>query len=206
MTYYNYGYDFPDAMTPAFATIGVGTYMIYLAILVLSFVAMWMIFLKAGEEGWASIVPFYNTYVLYKITWGNGWYFLLLLIPIANIVIGIITLVKLAKVFGKGGGFACGLIFLSTIFLCIMAFNKDIVYVGIPGQQSNGGAVAGGFQSPYSQPNQNTYQSTSTQQSAQDSRYYYQQTDASQGSKYCPTCGAALEPGAKFCHSCGKSL
>ena len=55
-----------------------------------------------------------------------------MLIPIANAVIAIITLVKLAKAFGKGGGWACGLIFLEPIFICIMAFDGNIQYVGVP--------------------------------------------------------------------------
>ena len=55
----------------------------------------------------------------------------LLLIPIANIVILIITMVKLAKAFGKSGGFAVGLIFLSIIFYCILAFDQSM-YLGVP--------------------------------------------------------------------------
>ena len=70
----------------------------------LSIVAMWILYTKAHEEGWAAIVPFYNVFVLFKITWGNGWLFLLLLIPFVDIVIYIITMVKLAHVFGKDGG------------------------------------------------------------------------------------------------------
>ena len=41
---------------------------VYLAIAVLGIVAMWKIFEKAGEPGWAAIIPFYNLYVLFKIT------------------------------------------------------------------------------------------------------------------------------------------
>ena len=104
-----------------------------LAIAVLGIVAMWKVFEKAGEPGWAAIIPFYNLYVLFKITWGNGWKFLFLLIPVANIVFAIITMVKLAKAFGKSGGFAVGMIFLSVIFWCILAFG-DAQYIGVPEQ------------------------------------------------------------------------
>ena len=75
-------------------------------------------------------MPIYNTYVLFKITWGSGWFFLLLLIPIVNIVILIITYVKMARVFGRSGGFAVGLIFLNLIFMLILAFG-DAQYIGI---------------------------------------------------------------------------
>ena len=102
-----------------------------LALAVLGIVAMWKIFEKAGEPGWAAIIPFYNLYVLFKITWGEGWKFLFLLIPVANIVFAIITMVKLAKAFGKGGGFAVGLIFLGPIFYCILAFGQS-QYLGVP--------------------------------------------------------------------------
>ena len=119
---YSYSYQASPFMT-----------VVYLAIAVLGIVAMWKIFEKAGEPGWAAIIPFYNLYVLFKITWGNGWKFLFLLIPIANFVFLIITMVKLAKAFGKSGGFAVGLIFLSIIFYCILAFG-DAQYIGVPEQ------------------------------------------------------------------------
>ena len=102
-----------------------------LVLSVVAIVAMWKIFQKAGEPGWAAIIPFYNMYILFKITWGNGWKFLFLLIPFANIVFLIITQVKLAKAFGKSGGFAVGLVFLNTIFMCILAFGNS-QYRGVP--------------------------------------------------------------------------
>ena len=120
---YYYGSMFPRIST--------GGSLVSLAIGVLAIVALWKMFEKAGEPGWAAIVPFYNAYVLFKITWGNGWMFLLMLIPIANIVIYIITMVKLAKAFGRSGGFAIGLIFLSVIFYCILGFDQS-QYIGVP--------------------------------------------------------------------------
>lgn len=125
MDYTNYGTDYASAL----AGVSVFAWIIYMALIVFYIFVMWKIFVKAGEPGWASIVPFYNTYVLFKITWGNGWLFLLSLIPFVNIVILIITYVKLAQAFGKGGGFAAGLIFLSFIFLPILAFDSSD-YIG----------------------------------------------------------------------------
>ena len=46
-----------------------GMLALYWIILGISIAAMWILFTKAHEEGWASIVPFYNMYVLFKITW-----------------------------------------------------------------------------------------------------------------------------------------
>ena len=218
---YDYGYDYD--MYRGLYHMSAGSTIFSWLIAALTIAALWLLFKKAGEEGWAAIVPFYNCYVLFKITWGSGWKFLLLLIPIANIVIMIITYVKLAKAFGKGGGWACGLIFLYPIFISIMAFSKDIVYVGVPGNPAQNGAGYGqpgyqqpGYQSPYSQgyqqPNgfqQQGYQappqqSAPSQPSAQNPDYYYQQTSAPASTKYCPGCGSPVEPGVKFCPKCGK--
>ena len=124
--YYSYYYEYRTPASPL-ATI------ISLALGVLLIVAMWMIFKKAGKPGWAAIVPFYNIYVEYEITWGSGWRFLLLLIPIYNIILAIQTQVKLAKAFGKSGGFAVGLIFLPYVFNPILAFDGS-TYLGVPGK------------------------------------------------------------------------
>ncbi|MBE6834630.1 MAG: signal peptidase I [Ruminococcaceae bacterium] len=112
------------------------TYLIVgLAVCIFSIVVMWKIFAKAGKPGWAAIIPFYNLYILFEITWGKGIMFLTLLIPIANFVILLITYVKLAKAFGKGGGFAVGLIFCSIIFLPILAFGSA-QYIGPNGESA----------------------------------------------------------------------
>ena len=112
------------------------TYLVICIIMaVISIVALWKIFTKAGEKGWKAIIPIYDLYIMFKITWGNGWFFLLMIIPFVNIVIGIITLWKLAKVFGKGVGFFFGLLFLEPIFLLILAFGSA-EYVGIQGSQT----------------------------------------------------------------------
>ena len=79
-------------------------------------------FSKAGEPGWASIIPIFNAYVLFKMTWDKGSKFLLLLIPIYNIIVIIKTQIKLAKAFGKSGGFVAGLIFLTPIFYALLGF------------------------------------------------------------------------------------
>ena len=102
-----------------------GTYAILvLVIAVIMIVANWKIYTKAGKPGWASIVPFYNMYVMYEIAGMNGWMFLLTFIPIVNIVIQIMLYLNLAKKFGKSTGFAIGLILLNPIFLLMLAFGN----------------------------------------------------------------------------------
>lgn len=105
----------------------------FLACLVLAIVAEWMIFMKAGEKGWKSLIPIYNTYTLVRIADGNGWKFLLLLVPFVNIVYMILLNVRLAKSFGKGTGFALGLVLLTGIFTLILGFGKA-QYIGPRGE------------------------------------------------------------------------
>ena len=99
-----------------------------IALSVFLIVSIWMIFVKADEPGWKSIIPVYNTYTLFKIAWGNGWMFLLLLVPIVNIIVGLMTVYKLSLSFGKGIGFTLGLIFLPMIFFPILAFGSSEYY------------------------------------------------------------------------------
>lgn len=68
-------------------------------------------------------------YTQFEIAGMNGWMFLLLCVPIVNIVIAIMLYVNLAKAFGKSTGFAIGLIFLNFIFTLILGFGSA-EYVG----------------------------------------------------------------------------
>ena len=121
------GYD------AAYAAAASGVSAVYailsLAISVLTLVAMWKLFVKAGKAGWKCLIPFYNTYCLYDIAWGNGWLFLLMFVPCVNVVVGIMMLFKLAKAFGQSTGFGFGLLFLNTIFILILGFGSA-EYVG----------------------------------------------------------------------------
>ena len=93
-------------------------------ILIITLIANWILFQKMGREGWESIIPFYNQYVLFEELYGNGWKFLLLLIPFYNIYVCIKLNIDLAHGFHKSTGFGIGLLFLSFIFLSILAFSS----------------------------------------------------------------------------------
>ena len=75
-------------------------------VLVLYILAYWMIFRKAGEAGWKALIPFYGTYIEYKLSYS----------------------------FGHGVGYALGLTFLTPIFLLILAFDES-VYIGPGGKK-----------------------------------------------------------------------
>ena len=102
-----------------------GTITISLIYAILVIVGLWMMFTKAQQPGWASIIPFYNTYTLCKIATGNGWLFLLLLIPCVNIVVYIIVSVKLAAAFGKGTFFMIMMLLFPGICYLILGFGSS---------------------------------------------------------------------------------
>lgn len=95
---------------------------IWLAVMVLMVVSMWKVFTKAGQPGWACLVPFYNIYIMLKIAGKPGWWLILFLIPVVNLIMAIITYIALAANFGKGAGFAIGMIFLPFVFFPMLAF------------------------------------------------------------------------------------
>ena len=98
-------------------------------VLVISIVAMWKLFEKAGEAGWKSIIPIYDVYILFKIAWGKGILFLLMFIPIVNIVIYIMLYWKLAKSFGQSTGMCVLMLFFPQIVMLILAFGSA-EYIG----------------------------------------------------------------------------
>jgi L-cystine uptake protein TcyP (sodium:dicarboxylate symporter family) len=85
----------------------------------------WKVYTKAGQPGWACLIPIYNTYIWLKIVGRPVWWLLLMFIPLVNIIIAIILVIDLAKSFGQGVGFALGLIFLGFIFYPILAFGAS---------------------------------------------------------------------------------
>ena len=109
--------------------------LIWLAIVVFLIAAMWRVFEKAGQPGWAAIIPIYNYYIMLKIGGKPGWWLLMFIIPIANIVCLIWMYNMISKSFGKEEGFTVGLIILGFIFWPILGFG-DAKYLGPYGDQA----------------------------------------------------------------------
>ena len=122
---------------------------------VLQVIAYWKIFGKFGEPGWKSIIPIYNTYTRYKATWNTKMFVVnivlaaltglekagagtdldfvfLIIAAAAAIALMAVKALKdyyLAKSFGHGLGFACGLILLGPVFMLILGFGSSR-YIG----------------------------------------------------------------------------
>jgi hypothetical protein len=107
---------------------------IYLGVIALLIASMWKVFQKAGQPGWAAIVPIYNVIVMLKIAGKPAWWILLYLIPFVNFIIALVVAVSMAKAFGKSALFGVfGLGFFSFIGYPMLAFG-DAQYQGAPKQ------------------------------------------------------------------------
>lgn len=115
--------------------LGIGFILVILAIMVFMIAAMWKIYVKAGQEGWAAIVPIYNTYILLKIVGKPGWWLLMMFIPLVNIVYAVWTYNMLSKSFGKDEAFTVGLLLASIVFIPILGFG-DAKYLGPYGDKA----------------------------------------------------------------------
>lgn len=95
-----------------------------LVLVILILAAQWKVFVKAGQPGWACIIPIYSTYILLKIAGKPWWWLLLFFVPLVNIIFAIWTLNMISKSFGKDEGFTVGLLLLSVIFWPILGFGS----------------------------------------------------------------------------------
>ena len=107
-----------------------GFLIVYLILIAIVIVGMWKVFTKAGQPGWASIVPFYNSWILVtEICKKEALWFILQFIPLANIVAAWVICQETARKFGKSDAFGIGLFFLPFIFWPMLGFG-DAQYQG----------------------------------------------------------------------------
>lgn len=145
---YSYSTQMLSAMIGMYFGLIMVIAVVALVMAVLSIIGYWKVFKKASQPGWGSLIPFFNSYLLCKITWGNGWMFL---VPVVFSVISFffsgsiissvfvflsfafscITNYKLATAFGKKLPFTVGLILLNWLFIMILGFS-EAKYLGVP--------------------------------------------------------------------------
>ncbi len=122
-----------DVMTFVFGSVMM---LVMFAVLTLMIVGMWKLFEKAGRPGWASIVPFYNTYVMLEIAGRPTWWFaVILLVPVAQTVFSIILAIDFVKSFGKSLGYAVLSIVFPFVIYPVMAWDAQTRYVGPAGPE-----------------------------------------------------------------------
>ena len=54
---------------------------------IITVIADWKIFEKAGEKGWKALIPIYNTYIMFKIVDMKNWFWALLGVSIIGSII-----------------------------------------------------------------------------------------------------------------------
>ena len=145
------------AATSMMAAFGI-FYIIFIGLFVLLTIALvavimvsnWKLFEKAGEPGWYAIIPFFNTFMMCKVVFGNAWWgcaFLaplvclpLFFIPFINVLVSfavnmfvmfvsIMMHVRMALVFGRSGGVIALLILIPIVGYPVLAFGKETHYV-----------------------------------------------------------------------------
>lgn len=192
-----------------------------LAVMIVQITAFWKIYKKAGKEGWESIVPFYNNWVLVEISGLNWWWFLFFLAPLvlscidelywlgclASIFVTFNYSYNLSKKFHKGVGFAICMTLFTPICACILGFSKKNVYDAsvvvssngvIPGKNISNNSVSNNaqnnvqYQPNYNQPMNNQPATPVTPQPVFNNN--------------CSRCGASVNAGDKFCMNCGNQL
>src|SRR5207249_3799542 len=84
-------------------------FIVVIGLLVLYIAGQWATFSKAGEPGWAAIVPIYNYVIMCRVGGKPEWWCILMLIPLVQIIIIIIVYAGISENFGKGGGFVVGM-------------------------------------------------------------------------------------------------
>lgn len=117
------------------AGLGMGLMVFLLALTVLTIVAKWKINTKAGQPGWACLIPVYNLYVELRIAGMSPlWLLALLACGVGYVIPWIICQIKTAERFGQGVGFGIGLILLNQIFVLILAFGSSKYVAEQPAQ------------------------------------------------------------------------
>jgi len=110
---------------------------LYFAVIIFVLAGIWKTLAKAGQPGWAAIIPIYNLIVLLQVAQKPLWWIILFFIPVANIVAILMVMIAIAQNFGKGAGFGLGLAFLGFIFWPILGFG-DAQYRGTPAPATAG--------------------------------------------------------------------
>jgi hypothetical protein len=84
---------------------------------------LWGVFKKAGRSSWKALIPFYNLYILFRITGQSGWLSLVFLTPLI-----IVTFNTFDLLFGNSIGAELGGIFLLLILLLVVQVIMLVIY------------------------------------------------------------------------------
>jgi hypothetical protein len=122
--------DLGGAPTVALLGMGLVFFLVAMALAVVFIIGMWKVFTKAGQPGWAILIPIYNIYILLKIAGRPSWWVILCCIPLVNVVVGILVAIDVAKSFGQSAAFGVIMLFLLSGIGYLMLGFGNYKYVG----------------------------------------------------------------------------
>ena len=116
-------------------------FLVFVVIGIVVLIGMWKTFAKAGQPGWAVLIPIYNIIVLLRVA-GLPWYWVfapfVAIIPILGWIAYLVWIVwvhhRISTRFGQGVGFAIGLVLLAPIFWLILGFGSSKYVAEQPAQ------------------------------------------------------------------------
>ena len=115
---------FHNSLVLAQGSNDVGFKFALIAICTIGLLGLAQTFAKAGKPRWGVFIPIYNAVLLLDIAQRPRWWLILLLLPIVNIVVGIVVAIDIAKAFGKSTGFGWGLACFGFIFYPVLGFGS----------------------------------------------------------------------------------
>ena len=98
------------------------------AVYIISALCLSRIFKKAGIEAWKAWVPIYNTWVLLELGGQQGFWAVLALVPVINIIAAIFLWIAMYNIglgFGKPSAFILLAIFFPLIWLIWLAVDSS---------------------------------------------------------------------------------
>lgn len=128
---------------------------------------------------------------------------LLTISMIVLLVLSVMLYIKLSQTFGKSGAYAVGLIFLTPIFLGILAFDPNSQPVDKNDDESTAYKNAAGPEDTVK-----AAEEVSVQPAVEVEREEFNFTDSApgEGMKICPFCKAEIDAGAAKCPYCRSDL
>ncbi|MBL1410752.1 signal peptidase I [Sphingobacterium faecale] len=108
-------------------------YIIFGLLAVISLYGLWLLFRKAGKQGWEAIVPFYREYVMAQLVGRPTWWIVWLFVPIVNIFIFYGFYLDLIKSFGKRRFWEnAAAVLVPFIVLPMWGKDETVKYLGQP--------------------------------------------------------------------------
>lgn len=130
-SYYSYSYETsgdPEVAAAAALLFSFFFFIFFIAIYVVMALCLMRIFAKAGVKPWIAWVPFYNNWKLLEIGGQQGFWAVLAIIPLVNIVSAVFMYIAMYNIglkLGKDGAYVLIAIFLSPIWFILMAVEKS---------------------------------------------------------------------------------